>query len=131
MRLLFLLMPLLLQVLAPTGPSVRGRQPVLATNGTIVGLAMGRDDGVYFARSSDGGRTFSEPVRVVQSAHLSLGLRRGPRIAMVGRSIVITAVVGERGNGLDGDLMAWRSDDDGRTWSAGTRINDVPGAARE
>lgn len=50
---------------------------------------------------------------------------------MVGRSIVITAVVGERGNGLDGDLMAWRSDDDGRTWSAGTRINDVPGAARE
>jgi len=27
--------------------------------------------------------------------------------------------------------MAWRSDDEGRTWSAGTRINDVPGAARE
>jgi hypothetical protein len=104
---------------------------VLATDGKVVGLAVGRDDGVYFARSLDGGRTFAEPVRVSQSGHLALGLRRGPRIAMTGSAIVITGIVGERGNGADADLLAWRPDDEGRTWAAGVRVNGVSGSARE
>src|SRR5581483_10651378 len=62
---------------------------------------------------------------------LSLGMHRGPRIALVGKTIVISAVVGERGKGADGDLLAWRSLDNGNTWSEGVRINDVPAAARE
>jgi hypothetical protein len=111
--------------------SFPGRQPVIATNGKTVGLVVGRDDGVYFARSADGGRSFSEPVRVVHPATLALGLRRGPRIAMTAGAIVISAIVGERGGGADGDLVAWRSTDEGRTWSSGVRVNDVVGSARE
>jgi hypothetical protein len=35
------------------------------------------------------------------------------------------------GRGRDGDLLAWRSSDGGRTWSAPVRVNDVAGSARE
>jgi hypothetical protein len=52
---------------------------------------------------------------------------------------VITAVVGKtiaegaHAHGLpsDGDLMAWRSTDGGKSWSAAVRVNDAPGAATE
>jgi hypothetical protein len=111
--------------------SIAGRQPRLATDGRSVGLVVGRDDAVYFARSDDGGRTFGEPVKVSGTGHLALGLRRGPRLVMVPGAIVITAVMGERGKGADGDLVAWRSTDGGRTWSAALRVNDVEGSARE
>lgn len=131
MRTLFCLLLLLIPTVASSETSFPGRQPVIATNGKIVGLVMGRDDGVYFARSTDGGRTFTKPVRVAHPATLALGLRRGPRIAMAGGAIVITAIVGERGGGADGDLVAWRSTDEGRTWSSGVRVNDVIGSARE
>jgi hypothetical protein len=131
MPLLWWLFSLLMLGVAPAQYTVAGRQPVLATDGKSVGLAVGRDDGIYFARSTNGGRTFTDTVSTIPTAHLSLGMRRGPRIAMTGSAIVITAIVGERGNGADGDLMAWRSDDDGRTWSAGVRVNDVVGSARE
>src|SRR5262245_51608162 len=131
MRLLLWLMPLLLQAAAAVNPSIAGRQPVLATDGQMVGLAVGRDDGIYFASSRDGGRTFTEPVRVAQTRHRALGLRRGRRIALWGSAIVITGIDGEQGNGKDGDLIAWRSEDGGRTWAGGVRVNDVAGSARE
>jgi hypothetical protein len=131
MRPLLWLMPLLLQGAATMGPSIAGRQPVLATDGKMVGVVVGRDDGVYFAGSRDGGRTFTEPVRVAQTTHLALGLRRGPRIALTGSAIVITGIDGELGNGKDGDLIAWRSEDGGRTWADGVHVNDVAGSARE
>ncbi len=43
-------------------------------------------------------------------------------------AIVISAVVGEKGRGADGDLIAWRSVDGGKTWSVGKAINGVPAA---
>jgi len=43
----------------------------------------------------------------------------------------VTAITGQKGGGADGDLMAWSSEDNGKTWSAGMRVNDVPGSARE
>jgi hypothetical protein len=129
--LLVLLLPLLPPGVAAAESSFVGRQPVIATNGKIVGVAMGRDDGVYFARSVDGGRSFSEPIKVASPTKLMLGMRRGPRIAIAGSSIVITAIVGEQGNGADGDLVAWRSTDEGRTWSSAVRVNDVVASARE
>jgi hypothetical protein len=45
----------------------------------------------------------------------TLGMRRGPRIAVAPGAIVISAVVGEKGRGADGDLIAWRSVDGGRS----------------
>jgi hypothetical protein len=50
---------------------------------------------------------------------------------MTPEAIVISAVVGEKGRGADGDLVAWRSVDGGKTWSAGKAINDVSSSARE
>jgi hypothetical protein len=64
---------------------------------------------------------------------------RGPRIAFSGRTVVITAVAGKtlaggpHAHGLpsDGDLIAWSSNDGGRSWSKGVLVNDVPGAPTE
>ena len=70
-------------------------------------------------------------MKVADPGVMSLGMHRGPRIAIAGSSIVISAVAGKEGKGKDGDLIAWRSTDGGKTWSAGVKINDVPGAARE
>jgi hypothetical protein len=44
---------------------------------------------------------------------------------------VITAVYGRQGGGRDGDLLAWRSKDEGKSWQGPITVNDVPGAARE
>jgi hypothetical protein len=57
----------------------------------------------------------------------------------MGPVIVITAVTGKtasegaHAHGLpsDGNLMAWRSSDGGKTWSKGREVNDVAGAATE
>lgn len=50
---------------------------------------------------------------------------------MTPAAIVISAVVGEKGRGADGDVIAWRSVDGGKNWSTGKAINDVSAAARE
>lgn len=107
------------------------RQPQLASRGDHVGIAYGAGNAIYFAASADGGRTLGPPVLVSSSGQLSLGMHRGPRVAYTSRAIVIAAVVGEQGRGKDGDLVAWRSTDGGRSWSAPIRVNDVAGSARE
>ncbi len=62
---------------------------------------------------------------------MSLGMRRGPRIAHSGKSIVITAIGGVEGKGKDGDILAYHSDDNGKTWIGPSRVNDVESSARE
>ena len=117
--------------IGPESPDVQFRQPQLATDGRTVALAFGAGDAVYFARSSDHGETFSKPVLVAKSGKLSLGMHRGPRLAITPQAIVVSAIVGEKGRGADGDLLAWRSTDGGETWSSGVKVNDVVASARE
>ena len=108
------------------------RQPQAAVNNQgHIFIAFGSKNAVYCAASTDRGTTYGEPVLVGQVKNLSLGMRRGPRIAVGGGSIVVTAIGGDLGGGKDGDLLAWRSKDGGRTWSKPVRVNDVPAAARE
>jgi hypothetical protein len=107
-----------------------GRQPQIAAADERVALTFGRDDRVYVATSSDRGATFGEPVALPGTGRLSLGMRRGPRIAMTSRALVVAAVVGERGGGADGDVLIWRSTD-GVRWREPEVLNDVPGSARE
>jgi len=94
-----------------------------------VGLAFGEDRSIFFAGSGDGGRTFSAPVRVPSQGRLALGRHRGPRVALTGRAVVVTAILAAGRD--DGDLWAWRSTDDGRTWSARVRLNAAATSARE
>jgi hypothetical protein len=125
-------LPLFLAVsLTPAAPERPNKQPQLATDGQAVALAYGSGNTIYFARSDDGGKTFSTPAVVSRDGVISLGARRGPRIAFASGAIVVSAIVGEKGRGADGDLLSWRSTDGGKTWSAPVKVNDVSGSARE
>src|SRR4051794_5346943 len=115
--------------IAPADAASPYRQPQLAAAGDRVALAYGSGNSVFVTVSPDGGRTFAPPVVVSSKGRLSLGNHRGPRVAFAGDALVATAIVGEKppgahGAGVDGDLLAWRSGDGGRTWSAPVRVND-------
>lgn len=99
--------------------------------GKRVYVAFGAGDALYASVSTDGGTTYGAPVPVGGAGLLSLGMRRGPRIVAAPKGAVITATYSRKGNGSDGDLMAWRTVDGGKNWLGPTVINDVPGAARE
>jgi hypothetical protein len=125
--------------LGPIAPDAPAREPQIAANGSTIALTFGAGNGVYFSASHDSGKTFSQPVRVAESAILPLSRHRGPRIAFAAGAIVITAVTGRKpaeglhAHGLpsDGDLLVWRSVDGGKRWSKGIVVNDVPGAPTE
>ena len=109
-----------------------GRQPQLAidSRGRVL-LTFARDRSIYLTSSSDNGKTFADPVKVADVKHMDVGMRRGPRIALTRDAIVISAIIGERGGGQDGDLLAWRSTNGGKTWSQPVKVSDAQGSARE
>ena len=130
---------LTMQMTTHVGPMTSGTpavEPHMAVNGSTVALTFGAGHVIYSDVSHDSGRTFSGPVKVAEAPILPLSMHRGPRIAFTEDAIVITAVVGkidahEYGKPADGNLMAWRSTDGGKTWSKGVAINDVPAAPSE
>src|ERR1700736_2251159 len=135
-----LLLTVILAVhLGPMTPDVPAREPQMAANGSMVALTFGSGKGIYFSASYDAGRTFSVPVKVAEAEVVPLNRHRGPRIALPGGAIVISAVAGRtlsqgpHAHGLpsDGDLVVWRSGDSGKSWSKGIVINDIPGAPTE
>ena len=115
------------------------RAPRLAASPNLVALAYGAGGGIYVATSTDQGKQFSEPVKVAEVPVLPLSRHRGPRIVISHGTLIVTAVTGNaaatgpHAHGLpsDGDLLAWRSTDGGKTWSKPARVNDVPSAPRE
>src|SRR4051812_7410809 len=118
-------------VLPATG-FARARQPQAAVSpsGTVY-LTFGSENTVYCTASEDGGRTWREPVKVGDVGSLALGMRRGPRVAAADKAVVVTAVGGKEGKGRDEDLLAWRSEDGGKTWKGPVTLNGVPSSARE
>lgn len=108
-----------------------GTQPQLATSGADTYLAFGHGSTITVVRSADEGLSFEAPSRIQVAGTMALGMRRGPRIAATPDAVVVTAVVGARGGGADGDVVMYRSTDGGRSWSTATPINDVSGSARE
>ncbi len=117
--------------IVPPSDQTAFRQPQLATDGKQIVVAFGAGNTIYFSASNDRGATFSPPVVVSNSGRLSLGRHRGPRIAISAGAIVISAILGAKGGGADGDLVSWRSTDGGTSWSGPTPISDVAGSARE
>ena len=130
---------LLAMRLVPIDTAVPNRQPQLAASDGAVALVFGSGHTIWFSRSGDNGLNFSRPVPIAERPLLALGRHRGPRVVFSGNTIIVSAVVGsipqvgEHAHGLpsDGDLVSWRSQDGGATWSKPIVINDSPGAARE
>jgi len=108
--------------------TVISKQPQLAAGYGEVGVTFGAGNSIYYAASTDGGRTFAPAIKVSEVAALALGRHRGPRLAILKDAFVISAVVG---GPKTGDLIVWRSIDHGKNWSHGGVVNDVAGAARE
>lgn len=99
------------------------KQPQLAVSplGEIY-LAAVSGSSIYFLRSSDGGHTFGKKTKVCEIG-TKVGRRRGPRIALSGKAIVITFD--------SSDVFAVRSIDGGSTWSTPVRINSRKNCAQE
>lgn len=108
------------------------QQPQLAVDakGTIHAI-FGVHDTVHYCRSNDGGKSFRKSVELPRVNAMSLGMRRGPRIAVVGDAICVTAIGGKQGKGRDGDVLALQSNDGGQTWTGPVLVNDVADSARE
>ena len=136
---MFVLAALAILHFAPGAPDTPARTPQLAASENVVALAYGSGKSIYVAVSVNQGTDFAKPVKVTEAAILPLTRHRGPRIAISNGAIVVTAVTGKtaasgpHAHGLpsDGDLFAWRSTDNGKTWSAPARVNDVSAASRE
>lgn len=111
--------------LAPVSPPAPNRQPQLAVGNGIVALVFGSGDSIWFSKSTDNGATFTPPAKIADLPEMLLGRHRGPRVAMAGNAIVVSAIAKES------DLFYWRSTDGGRTWTKGGAINDRSKSARE
>lgn len=94
-------------------------------------IAYGMADATFVSISTDRGKSYQPPVKVGEPGKLSLGMRRGPRIAAHKGVITVTATYGAQGRGRDGDIVSFRSADKGKTWSKPISVSDVPGSARE
>ena len=120
------------QVLAegqgPNGP--KQPQAFVSADGTVdVVFAVG--DEIQLTTSRNRGESFTRAASGIHCPNMPAGMRRGPRVVRTESAVVVTAIGGKQGKGRDGDLLGWRSTDDGATWSESVRINDAPDAARE
>src|SRR5437773_600059 len=89
------------------------QQPQVAIDGTGgIHVVYGIGDQIHYCWSDDGGKRFSQPVDLPLVNSMSLGMRRGPRVAAASGSVCVTAI-GSKFKGGDGDLVAFRSTDGG------------------
>ena len=95
----------------------------------VVHVTFGVGNDVYYCNLA--GDKCSLPKVACQIPNMALGMRRGPRIASSGSSIVITAIGGAQGKGKDEDILCYRSEDHGASWIGPVKVNDVDGSARE
>jgi hypothetical protein len=113
-----------------TPPDVHEPQAAVDAKGRVY-VAYATTALVSISISNDGGATFGDPVAVGAVGKISLGMRRGPRVAATADAVVVSAIGGAQGGGHDGDLVAWRSTTAGVSWNFPVKINDLPGSARE
>jgi len=113
---------------APHNP----QQPQVAVDAQgSIHVVYGIGDLARYRRSDDGGKSFSKAVELPAAHDMSLGMRRGPRIAVSDNAICVTVIGGKQGKGRDGDLLAMRSVDGGKFWAAPVQVNDAADSARE
>lgn len=105
-------------------------QAFVGPDGTVdVVFSVG--DEIRLHTSHDRGETFKAATASMPCRNLASGMRRGPRVVRTKTAVIVTAIGGTQGGGKDGDLLAWRSTDDGASWSQPVRVNESGDAARE
>lgn len=127
--------------LAPVSPDTPNRQPQIAAANGVVAMVFTSGKSILYTQSNDEGKTFAKPAAIAELPALMAGRHRGPRVAISGNAIVVSAigsgkpaaagVHGGHGGASDAALYAWRSTDKGKTWSKPVVVNDVPGSVRE
>lgn len=103
-----------------------GRQPRGAVLGDHVAVTYANGDAILVATSTDGGKKFTTPLPVGIISRLSVGMRRGPQIALTEKSLVVAGIGAAAGN-----IQAWSSQDWGVTWSSPVLVNDQLNSAAE
>jgi hypothetical protein len=107
------------------------RQPQVAVSADgRLHVVYGIGDAVFCTSSTDGGRSFPPAIKAFDCPNMSLGMRRGPRVASAGDALVVAAIGGATGRGRDGDILSWRRSSSGQ-WTGPVRVNDVVDSARE
>ena len=108
-------------------PDLHGAiQPQAATTADGKAFVVFGRGSEIFSVAGDAELKFKPPVKVGELPKLALGMRRGPRVATAGGSVVVSAI-----SHAEGNLYAWSSTDQGATWSASTRVNSITNSARE
>jgi hypothetical protein len=106
------------------------KQPQACVDSTgAVHVTFGVGDNVYYCKLE--AEKKPAPQIAFRVPNLSLGMRRGPRIALSGDTVVISAIGGPRGKGADGDVLVYHSHDAGKNWQGPIKVNDVAASARE
>ncbi len=96
--------PLTVEVTPPS--FVKAMEPQIAIDSDDrVYITYGMGDATYVSISTDKGRSYRQPVKVGEPGRLSLGMRRGPRIAVNKGVVTVTATYGAR----EGDEMGTSS----------------------
>ena len=129
-----LLLSVLQQIVVPSKPDAHQPQLSVAADGHVA-LAWA-EKGVIrccFGAPDDQSK-FLIVHGMVPKMSYSVGMRRGPRVAILdGDQVVLTAIGGELGGGKDGDVWSWCNVKwktmDG--WRKAVRVNSVAGSARE
>ena len=103
-----------------------GEQPQITVDlsGTIR-LVYGKEDQIYYSRSLDDGKTFSQPVLVGRISEMHLGMTRGPQFAS-SRDFSIVTAIDKKGN-----IHASKLDHKSDTWEKAGNVNDTYGTAPE
>jgi hypothetical protein len=103
-------------------------EPSVAADGSDVFVACGRGPAILVGRGTPERLGALDTIGTLSG--LALGHHRGPKIAVSGATLVVTAI--GKGDGASGtDLWAWRSSDHGGTWSGPVRVTDATDAAQE
>ncbi len=108
------------------GIDASGVQPRVVVGSDAIAVVYARAETILVASSTDGGATFGKPVAVASVPKLMAGMRRGPQIALAGKSLVVAAIGAQ-----DGNVVAWRSGDLGKTWTGPATVNDSARSAAE
>lgn len=108
------------------GPGHQPRQPqaAISADGTAY-LVWGEGDSIQAARWEAHAAEPGRSVRVGEVAGLMLGMRRGPRVAVAGKTVTVTAI------GREGGVLAWHSPDGAQSWEGPFEVNDQRGSGRE